>query len=465
MKKVCLCVLIGVLAIVILILTHNAVYSASVTPAKYEAGDILAMRFLAVDPPLISYGKYPVAAYYMEYWSVADGGVKIGAKLFIPVGDPPEEGWPVKVWLHGFGGPGYDFWHWPFVNEDWRRRGYDVGMAYSNHGFICLCPWVPGAGPSQPFATYSPFSLERNAQAAFDGFKALRKLPTYSKEHPELFGVEGIHVTVDNSRQVMSTNCISSPTLIYFAAHLKEHPEVKGLKCLIADTFLPSIAYGALYIVPSSLDLPGRDAANSFALWSGPIWCLAKHEGFNLREFFTEKAIKLFEKKVETPVGKLPLMRSAQLEPLHKSHVGPELYEAVKEDVGHEPSAGEIFNWTFTENMRKLVRYETLGELLQDDFYQKYFAEYDPFFEENIEPFNPGVPLLVVGTGDKAVNNPPMPSPDERFHLIGIPRIKTLREWGWDVRVFHECGVKTTSMCEGKGHNWVMRQLKQILYP
>jgi hypothetical protein len=432
---------------------------------KIEPGDILTLKYLGTDSPIISYGKYDVAVFFMEYWSDVENGVRIAAKIFIPIGSPPREGWPVKVWLHEFGGPGYDFWLWPFSGENWRERGYHVGMAFANHGVVSLCPWVAGAGPSEPFATYSPFSLQRNAQVAFDGFAALKKLKDYFDDHPEL-KQPGMEVKLDHSRQIMSTNCISSPTLIYFASKWKEHPEVNGLKALVADTFQPSIAYHLHFLYPPCMQLEDDfSAAGLLGLWAGTIWCLAEQKGWDMHLFFTDESIELFQLPVETPAGTMGLMRSAQLEPIEDSHVAGPILEAVREDLGYDPSPTEIAEWIFTDDMRRLGNYETIEEILQDEFYQTYFADSDPFFEENIEPFSPSVPLLVVASGSEASWVHGMPTEAERYWGMIKPKVETLRSWGWDVRVFFELGVPARSWKEGPGHAWTTYQLRNILYP
>jgi len=431
-----------------------------------KPGEILTIKYIDTDPPYISYGKYNVAMFYMEYWSKADGGTKIAAKLFIPVGDPPKEGWPVKVWLHGFGGPGYDYWRWP-VEKYWRdnERGYAAGISFSNHGFISLCPWVPGAGPSEPFATYSPLSLERNAQVAYDGFIALSNLPDYFHEHPELADEARVQVKVDNTRQVMSTNCISSPTLMYFAAHIEEHPEASGLKCLVADVFQPSVAYIIYCISPCALKADGRIGAAVFSLWAGPVWCLAERKKWPLSLFFTEKAIELFNEPIKTYAGTFPLMRGSILEPLNESHVGPRLYQAVKKEKGRDPSTEEIVDWMYSENMKRLLEYDTIEGILLDDFYQKYFANSDPFFETNIDPFPLDIPLFVIANGDLSSEVEGLPSGARRYYCMVKPRVKTLRKWGWKVEVFFKEGVKAISFHENPSHTWTIKRLMKVLYP
>lgn len=428
-------------------------------------GDILIVEYLGTVDGLVPYARFRVAVYYMEYWSSVDGGSKIAGKLFIPVGRPPEDGWPVKLWLHGFGGPGSDFWGWPFTNDSWRGgRGFNAGVIFADHGFVCLCPWLPGAGPSEPFTSYSPLSVQRNAQAAFDGFKALRNLPEYFEEHKDLGNVSGVTVRLDFSRMVMSTNCISSPTLVYFAAHWREHPEAEGLRCLIADTFVPSVAYICHFLAPRSLKAPPEVASSILALWAGPVWCLADYKGWDKRIFFTEKATQLFETPVQTPAGVMSLMRSARLEPVEESQLGPKIYQAVKADLGREPTSEEIMNWIFTEDMVRLTKYDTIEGVVNDEFYRRYFSGCDPFFEENIKPFNPGIPLLVIANGDTRNVNPGMPSAEERFQEMTLPRIETLRSWGWTIHVYHEPGVEATSLSPTPGHSWTMKMLAEILY-
>ncbi len=452
-----------ILASILALIIGAILISEWVSQTKPQSGDIIKIEYLGTDS--LEGGRFNVAIFYAEYWSETSGGAKIGAKLFVPKAKPPNEGWPVKVWLHGFGGPGFDFWHYPYVEGDWKVRGYLAGMVFASNGVVSLNPWVTGAGPSEPIATYSPFSLERNAQTAFDGFKALNKLESYFNKRNKLVNKLGRKLKLDNSRQIMSTNCISSPTLIYFAAHVEEHPEVSNLKALVADTFLPSAAYLTYYILPLSVEMEGEEAARSIALWAGPPWCLAEDRGWDLGIFFTEKAIELFETPVETPAGTYGLMRASQLEPLEKSTVGPVLYEAVKKDLGHDPNGEEILNWTFSKEALSLLNHSSIEELLNDEFYRKYLADADPFFEQNIEPFSVDIPLFVIGNGDTTISNPPLPSPADRFEIGGLSKIETLRSWGWNVSYFYERGLATTGIRPGPGFNWVFRNLKNILYP
>jgi len=156
----------------------------------------------------------------------------------------------------------------------------------------------------------------------------------------------------------------------------------------------------------------------------------------------------------------LPLMRSARLEPPEVSDVGPVLLDAVRNDLGHEPTPQEIAEWTFSDDMLRLANYATIEEILEDTFYQRYFAQSDPFFAHNITPFAPDVPLFVIGNGDTSTTYWQPISAAEHFHNMAEPRIDTLRSWGWQIEVFFEEGVATTSMTAGPGHNWIMQRLQ-----
>lgn len=61
------------------------------------------------------------------------------------------------------------------------------------------------------------------------------------------------------------------------------------------------------------------------------------------------------------------------------------------------PTPQEIAEWTFSDDMHRLANYTTLEEILDDTFYQHYFAQSDPFFAHNITQFAPDVPLFVIG--------------------------------------------------------------------
>ena len=99
----------------------------------------------------------------------------------------------------------------------------------------------------------------------------------------------------------------------------------------------------------------------------------------------------------------------------------------------------------------------------RDRVRQRCFAASDPYFPENIEPFSPGLPLLVIArTGQASVQEPGMPSFDARFENMTLPKINTLRSWGWQVRVLHGRD-QGTSFGEGPAQRWTLSQLAELL--
>ena len=137
----------------------------------------------------------------------------------------------------------------------------------------------------------------------------------------------------------------------------------------------------------------------------------------------------------------------------------------MQAQLGHEPSQAELLAWLFTDEMLVMSGRLTIEEVLDDPLYQQYFADSDPFFEQNQAPFDPGVPLLVVSNGSLVSIVPGLPTPAERYHCMTAPRVETLRAWGWEVDVFFEEGTETTSMSEGPGHAWAMSRLVDLIYP
>ncbi len=432
-----------------------------------EPGEILEMLYLGTDPPVIPGATFDVSVFYVKYWSEAAGGAQIAAKLFIPAGPPPDpvEGWPARVWLHGFSGPGSAYWHWPYGDEDWREWDYGAGMSFSNHGFISLCPWITGAGPSEPYSTYSPLSIERNAQAAFDGFRALANLPDYFEKHPSMAWEAGVEVVVDNTRQVLSTSHLSSSTMIHFASLLAEHPEADGVKAIVADTFRSGVANIVHCIVPHALELEDREmAAGVVGFLTGPVWCLAEEKGWPFSLFFEQGGIDLYQMPSDTKAGIMPLIRSAETMPLEDNDLAIPIFQRVQEDLGYEPSPPEIFEWMVSDEMMTMLNHETVEGIVSDPFYRTYFADLDPFFEENIEPFSPGIPLLVVASGSMDYPVPGLPNSVDMFHNMIEPALERLSGWGWDVRLFFEEGVEASSMPDGPGHDWTVQELGEILY-
>ena len=442
---------------------------------KVWRSEILKIEYLGEAPRdyMVSWGRYDAAVFYVEYTGQVGGGNVYGAKVFVPKGDPPTDGWPVKIWLHGFGGPGFDFWIWPSdPNADWRVRGYGQSIGFACHGFLCVAPWHTGAGPSTPFATYSPFTLPQQAATAWATWSMIESLEDALRRRPTLLTIAGLsphQVKIDTTREVMSTNCISTPTLIYWAANWRKYPQCRHVRVMLADTFLPNPAHLLYYLYPLVYQMDPQDAILSVSLWAGPVWCKADVEGIPMTEFFRDKAIQFFAEPVQLPSGRsVPRMRAARLEG-GTNDIAQPLYNAIKADLGHDPSAAEIVQWVFSQQIEDLLQYGLnqtgIDALLQDPVYRRLFADCDPFFQQNITPFEPGIPLIVVGNGDTSTPKPPLPSPADRFELTGLDKVKRLRNWGWDVRVYYQRGLATSSWNDTSIHTQVLQELADILYP
>jgi len=428
----------------------------------FKPGDIISVTYLGTDGA-VEGGQYRVAVFYVDFWSSAHGGSRIGARLFVPVGSPKKEtGWPLKVLIHGFGGPGLDYWYYPF-SDNWKVRMYDAGIAFASHGYVSLIPWMTGAGPSEPFQKYSPLSLEENVKVCIDAFKALRNIPSFMRERG-LDSKYGLKLVFDYDRMIFSTNCISSPLMIAFAREYAKgtHPEIRGVRVLIADTFMPSTAYIIHCITPAVVNITGKRAFASWVLWAGVIWCLAEERGWDKSIFFTDEFIKVFSAPTRTPVGIMSLMRSSRLEPINMSRaidVGWDYYVRV---LGLDASGLEIAKRIFKPPLLELLNKSgSFEQILADEFYREYFADSDPFFEENIEPFNPGIPLYVAVSGVEDESG--ITEEGYRAKCACFPKIETLKAWGWTVYYKYN-PRKDVHSWEGEGLAWILENLERELY-
>ena len=428
---------------------------------RTDRGMIQTLRYLGRIEPA-DRGSRPVAVFYLTYRCAALGSCDMAAKLFLPVGAAPREGWPISIWSHGFGDPASDFRRWPFVGNKWRQTRGELAGRWARYGIATLTPWLPGAGPSRPIATYSPLSLERNASAIVAGFAALQYLET-GPIRRELADCPDVSLQLDHSRQVLRTDCVSTPLLVYFASQWRTLPECQGLKAFVADDFQPSVAYNVFYLGPFVASLSGRAAAAMYCIWGRMIWSLAIERGWSLTKFFTEQAICLLAQMVSTSVGPKPRMVALRLAPPRESELASVLDAAVAQDIGRSPTSGEIRDWMFSREIVQWLSLGSLGQIVNSSFYQRYMAASDPFFPETIEPFCPNLPLLVIGrAGHEAIHEPGMPSFDERFHNMTIPKVNTLRSWGWDVRLCRGEN-RGTSFGEGPAQHWTLDELTPLL--
>ncbi len=426
-----------------------------------EPGEIINIEYIDTVPP-VDGGRYGVSVFYVDFWSSSHGGIRVGSRLYIPVGRPQYSmGWPLKIFMHGFGGPGYDYWYYPFT-ENWKSRGNTVGVVFASYGFVCLNPWVSGAGPSEPFQDYSPLTIWENAKLCFDSFKALQNIPQ-TMEEKGFNKKYGLELKFDYERVVFSTNCVSTALLIEFAHQytLEDHPETRGLKVLVADTFLPSTAYTIRYIIPIIFNITGKRPFFSLVLWSGLIWCMAEDQGLDKSLFFTHQAIKAFSAPTQTPAGTMSLMRASQLEPFSKSRAGLATWPYFKKIFGSDATGLQMAAEIFTTPILELAsKHGSFDEILSDPTYKKYFARSDPFFEENIKPFSPGIPLYVAVSGVESDNLTPK---GYRAEKICLPKIETLKSWGWKVYYKYD-PEKDVHTWEDEGLKWILGNLQRELY-
>lgn len=394
-------------------------------------------------------GRYDYDLYYVRYRT--RGGNRIAAQLAVPAGKAPKGGWPWAPALPQLGGLGKDFWMWPqadppdgYTDPAWTyTRHVATVNSYAKNGIAMMRIWYPGTGPSEPFATWDPFGFEENLPAVTDSFKAMRKLA------PSL--------GLSEKRYFLQANCVSSPTLVEFAKRLSlgRLKRVRP-KALVADTFQPSIAntgfvrWNALKGLPGSVNIAG-----ALALYAGPLWGLVEAQGYPMEKFFSPEAIDLFESEIDTPVGRLPLIRGSTLEPIPESQVAGPLYDAVRDAVGHDPTTVEIRDWAVSPEVEHWMDLPTQQDMIEDPWYRKYLADYDPFFPENVRPFSPGIPVIAVALGG-------IPAYELGSTQMWEPNVQRLHGWGWDFRTYRD--HTATASTYGNGSPWALQELLGTLY-
>jgi len=394
-------------------------------------------------------GRYDYDVYYVRYLS--KDGNRIAAQLAVPVGKPPKGGWPWAPALPQLGGLGKDFWMWPqadppddYTDPDWTyTRHIATVNSYAKNGIAMLRIWYPGTGPSEPFATWDPFGFEENLPAVIDSFRAMRRI--------------GGALGLSRKRYFLHANCVSSPTLVQFAKRLSRG-RLRRVRprALVADTFQPSIAntgfvrWNALKGLPGSVNIAG-----ALALYAGPLWGLVEAQGYPMRKFFSPEAIDLFRSELDTPVGKLPLIRGSTLEPIPDSQLAGPLYDAVRDAVGHDPTTLEIRDWAVSPEVEHWMDLPTQQDMIEDPWYRKYLAAYDPFFPENVRPFSPGIPVIAVALGG-------IPAYELGSSQMWEPNVQRLHGWGWDFRTYRD--HTATASTYGNGSPWALQELLGVLY-
>lgn len=134
-------------------LTPTATSSPTVTPTSTPTAHPLSIRWLREhDFPgseiIIEETLEPGANYYRYLASYLSEGLKIYALLTVPFGDPPESGWPVVVFNHGYIPPeqyrtteryvayvdGFARSGYIVFRSDYRGHGNSEGLARGGYG-------------------------------------------------------------------------------------------------------------------------------------------------------------------------------------------------------------------------------------------------------------------------------------------------------------------------------------------
>jgi len=127
--------------------------------------------------------------------------------------------------------------------------------------------------------------------------------------------------------------------------------------------------------------------------------------------------------------------------------------------LGHDPTPVEVRDWLIVPEAAQWMDLPTIEDKLANPWYRTYLAKYDPFFEENIKPFNPGIPVLNAAPGQ---------GPVERLAWEGAtkPILDTLTSWGWEVYNYYDPTYPYfTDTQTGPGHTFAVNKILEILYP
>ncbi len=439
-------------------------------------GQILNITFCGIHQPSEG-GKYKVAEFFVDFWSRARNGTRVGARVFIPIGTRPSSGWPVKIWSHGYGGPGSDYYHYPFVDEKMCGNTREqAGLSYASYGFVAIDVFQSGAGASEPFMGYSPLSIWYTKWVVLDAIEMVKNLPSeLEQRYKKVIEKRNLSLSgnvIDTTRIVLSTNCISSPTLIAVAEEVAGHPEeYKGVKAFVADTFNPSPAYIMHCLTPILMEdkeYTGTKALGYLNIWTSVVWTLAEDNGWDKREFFTDEFIRIYAAPVKTPVGWMSLGRAGIAEPPSASSYAPRMMERLKEKygIGNDATVDEMAPLLLTEPMQRLMieGKDNISIILNDPFYRKYFANSDPFFEENTQPFKLDQPLFVViNAQDDEFRGEVLGGSKWHAVCMTLPRIETLKSWGWNISYFMDEDERISTL-RGKGLRWTLKNLYHVLY-
>lgn len=420
-----------------------------------------------IEAPKDGMNKFPVDVYFFRFSS--DSEPYLATKLFLPVGQVPRNGWTTSIWCHGLGDPATQYRRWPFTNQPWQATRGMLAGGWAQYGIATLCPWLPGDGPSEPYGTYSPFSLERNSRALDRCIALLRKLAADATDDSTETGQEHARASMNFNldRLIMRFDCVAAPLVVHFVSPRFSSLNRNQIAAIVADNFQPSIAYNEGYLGKLLNRAPAVNAAAIRCIWLRTIWSLSIENDWPLDHFFSDAAISLFSETVEVSFGLVPRLLGVRLVP----HGQTELAALVMNEVAKmspNPTGDQVRRWLYSSPLNEWAELPTIKAMVRSDFYQKYFAASDPFFEETIEPFTPGIPLLVstsddVDRAENRIANPNTVPSGRRFDNMARPKLERLRNWGWDIHIHQSQHSSDTTFAEGPAQAWAMERLRPII--
>ena len=252
----------------------------------------------------------------------------------------------------------------------------------------------------------------------------------------------------------------------------KNPDEYGGVKAFVADTFNPSPAYIMHCLAPilaeDNSKYLGTHGLAHLNIWTSVVWTLAEDNGWDKKEFFTDEYIRMYAAPMKTPAGWMSLGRAGTAEPPSISTYAPLMMERLKEKFGftEQTNVSEMASILLSEPMQRLMveGKDNISIIINDPFYREYFAASDPFFDENIQPFKLEQPLFVViAAQDDEFGGEVLGGQKWHAECMTLPRIETLRYWGWNVSYLLDENSWVSS-CRGKGLKWVLKNLYNVLY-
>ena len=274
-----------------------------------------------------------------------------------------------------------------------------------------------------------------------------------------------LSLRLDLSKIVLRTDCVSSPLLVYIASTWRKHHDVCNLAALVADDFQPSILYNEFFLGPYVDSLTTRAASAIRFIWARALWALFVDQQWPLTDVFRREAVDFLSHEQETHVGNYSRIMASKLVPPQRSELAPQLDAIIRGEIGgRQPNGLDVREWLHSRAVNEWASLGKIDPMIRHPIYRDYFANSDPFFEENIEPFDPGAPLYLLSrAGNDAVTVRGLPSYSDRYRSMIAPKVRTLRSWGWDIREFGPMLDQGTSYSGGGAQSWAISQVKKAL--